>query len=406
MTKELNLNSPQQIADFLYNHLKLNPIKETSGGKSGEKKASTDVSVITHYAEKEENEFCKYLLQHRKLAKAQGTYLEELQRWMQEGIRNGINCTLLHPDMWLNTTETVRSSASSPAFQTIPHHGEITSEIPWNIIRKIIVTLREEDYWLMEVDYEGAEVKTAANLSEDKQLIKDLNDGMDMHSHWTNVIFGWNKDFSDIKKNFSEERHITKNNWTFANIFGAGANSIAREFRKFDIYKNFVQSKWEQSGQKEPFFDFFEPYSEGHFRECQDIFFNRYKGNKEWQDGIVSLYYQNGYIETPLGFRRNYPLTRNEIINFPIQSVSFHILLDSIIRINKKLLTNKFKSVMIAQIHDSIMFLVYKPEVLDLINLVDDIMVNHRLPIPKKAKLGTEFSIGNNWMQMVSLPNK
>lgn len=401
MSKELNLNSPQQIADFLYNHLKLNPIKETQGGKS-----STDVSVITHYAEKEEIEFCKYLLGHRKLVKAQGTYLEELQRWMQEGIRNNTNCTLLHPDMWLNTTETFRSSSASPNVQNQPNHGEIIPDIPWNILRKIIVTLNKKDWWLMEVDYEGAEVKTAANLSEDKQLVKDLNDDMDMHSHWTNVIFGWNKDFKEIKKDFSEERHIVKNNWTFANMFGAGPASMAREFRKFDVYRNFVQNKWEQSGQEEPFFDFFALYSERHLRECQEVFFNRYKGLKEWQDGIVNLYYQNGYIETPLGFRRNYPLTRNEIINFPIQSVSFHILLDSIIRINKNLLTNKFKSVMIAQIHDSIMFLVYKPEVLELIEMVDDIMVNHRLPIPKKAKLGTEWSLGVNWKDMVSLPNK
>jgi DNA polymerase I len=399
MSKEFNLNSPQQIADFLYNHLELNPIKETKGGSS-----STDISAITHYAEKEEVAFCRYLLQHRKLKKAKGTYIEDLSRWMQIGNIWGNSCMLLHPDLWLNTTETVRSSSSSPNIQNQPHHGEIIPNVPWNVLRKIIVSLEEEDCWLGEVDYEGSEVKSAANLSLDKQLIKDLNEDMDMHSHWTNVIFGWNHPFDFIKKNFGEERHIVKNNWTFANMFGAGPSSMAREFRKFDVYKNFVHNKWEQSGEEEPFFDFFETYSESHLKECQGVFFDRYKALKEWQDGIVNLYYQNGYVEAPTGFRRNYPLTRNEIINFPIQHVSFHILLNSIIRINKKLLTLGFRSRMITQIHDSILFLIYKPEIMDLIELVDDIMVNHKLAIPKKAKLATEWSLGFNWQNMVRLP--
>jgi DNA polymerase I len=399
MSREFNLSSPQQIADFLYNHLQLSPIKETKGGSN-----STDVSVITHYAEKEEVAFCRYLLQHRKLQKARGTYLEDLNRWMQSGSIHGIFCDLLHPDLWLNTTETVRSSSSNPNIQNQPHHGEIIPNIPWNILREIIVTLKKEDWWLGEVDYEGSEVKSAANLSEDRQLIKDLNEDMDMHSHWTNVIFGWNYPFPYIKKNFGEERHIVKNNWTFANMFGAGPSSMAREFRKFDVYKNFVHNKWEQESDGEPFFDFFEYYSEKHLRECQVVFFDRYKSLKEWQDGIVNLYYQNGYVEAPTGFRRNYPLTRNEIINFPIQHVSFHILLNAIIRINKYLLKYKFKSCMIAQIHDSILWLIHKPEIMDLIEIVDDFMINHKLAIPKKAKLATEWSIGFNWKDMVSLP--
>jgi len=258
---------------------------------------------------------------------------------------------------------------------------------------------------IAEVDYEGAEVKTAGNLSGDKQLLKDLNEDLDMHSHWTNVIFGWNYELPEVKKLHDDERYIVKNNWTFANIYGASNISIAREFRKFDVYKNFVREKYRKGSpyNKDPWNQFYIEYSEKHFAEAQKEFFNRYKGLKEWQEDQLQFYYGNGYIETPLGFRRNYPLTQNEIFNFPIQSCSFHILLDAIIRIEEKLLQSNLKSYMCTQIHDSIFFMFYKKEALELMELVDYEMINHNLPIPKKVELATEWSVGKNWMNMKTL---
>lgn len=394
-----NIKSPKQVAKFLFEYLELEPIKTTAKGAK-----STDESVINYYAEKEEIEFCKLLMHNRKLEKAISTYIIDLNRWIQSALRYGISTSLVHPDLWLNTTETVRSSSSNPNWQNQPKHGDIIPGIPWEMLRKPITTL-SPDFLLGEVDFEVAEVKTVANLSEDKQLIMDCNTGLDMHSHWTNVIFGWNKSFDDIKANHKDERHIVKNNWTFANIYLASNKSIAEAFRKFDVYKDFVYHKWGKLKSKQDFFSFFETYSEDHIADCQQEFFNRYRGLSSWQKNLVGFYYANGYVETPLGFRRNHPLTKNEIVNFPVQSVSFHILLDSILRIQKKLLKHKFKSLMICQIHDSILWLLYKKEIYDLMEMVDEEMCNHNLPVCTKAKLGTEWSVGHNWLEMKTIPN-
>lgn len=394
-----NLRSSQQISDFLFNYLKLKPIKLTE-----KKKASVDESVIINYAEKENVEFCKLLLEYRKLEKAKGTYLADIKRWMQTTKRFDNLVVLLHPDFWLNTTETCRSSSSNPNQQNQPKHGDIREGLPWKVLREIYISLQDKNWCLGEVDYEGAEVKTVANISMDYQLIEDLNNNLDMHSHWTNVIFGWDYDLPYIKKNFEEERHIVKNNWTFANIYLAGAESIAREFRKFDVYKKFVRDIYNKLPKKtQPFFDFFESFSVRHISDCQDVFFGRYSRLKQWQKEYIDFYYRNGYIETPLGFRRNHPLTPNEIVNFPIQATSFHILLHSLIRVQKELLKNDFKSYPIAQIHDSGLFMLWKPEAHEFFELVDDLMINHELPIAKEAALGTEWSIGRDWLNMKTI---
>lgn len=403
---EFNIRAPQQVADFLYNFLQLTPVKKTPGGGN-----STDESVITYHAEKDNIIFCKKLLQNRKLEKAIGTYIADIKR-------NLTYDDFLHPDLWLNTTETYRSSASGPNIQNQPVHGfiievkgNVKKTIPWDIIRKVFVRIKAEEqlkklgsnWLLLEGDYEGAEVKTAANLSEDKQLIDDLNNKLDMHSHWTNVIFGWNYDLPYIKKNFDNERYLVKNTWTFANFYGAGPESIAEEFRKFDVYKKFVMNKYH--GKKGKAFDaWFKDFSIDHIAKCQQSFYERYEGFKAWQDFIVQFYYENHYIESPLGFRRNYPLKRNEILNFPIQSTSFHILLDGCIRIQKKLIKLGFKSKLAAQIHDSVIIHAYLPELYDLLDMLDHELINHKLPIPKKASLNTEWKIGKNWQTMKKLP--
>lgn len=108
---EFNINSSQQVAEFLYDFLKLNPVKQTSGGKSGIQKNSVDASVIQYHAEKDNNEFCRLLLDRRKIEKANGTTVAGLKRFI---IDHGEGLYKIHPDFWLNIVETYRSSSSDP----------------------------------------------------------------------------------------------------------------------------------------------------------------------------------------------------------------------------------------------------------------------------------------------------
>lgn len=396
--KKLNVQSPKQMRDFLYNYLKLAPIKKTKGGKKGIIEESTDQSVINHHAEIDNIPFCKMAVKKKKIKKGLDV-LKSIKRYTNEDNK-------IHPSFWMNTTATMRSSSSDLNFHNVPVHGFIIEDedykIPWEEIRQCFIR-ENQQYIIVEVDFERNEVVGAANLSKDKQLIKDINENFDMHSHWTNVIFGWNHPFEDYKSNkeLHDYRYLTKNNWTFANFYKAGNKSIAESFRKFPVYTEFLQKEYDKKKRVDNFKDWMIIRSEDHIKECQTYFYDRYNRFKSWQDEQIEFYNQNGYVETPLGFRRHYPLMTTEIVNFPIQATSYHILADANIRIEKRFLKEGFKTELGGQIHDSLWIMACLDEILEVITLVDYEMTHHNLPeVNKLAKLGTEFSVGVNWGTM------
>jgi DNA polymerase I len=387
-----NLRSGPQMQEFLYEFLNLTPLKD----KNEKGNYSVAEDVMLHYAEKESIEFCKLILNYRKLEKAKNTYIAEIKRNITEP---GF---LVHPSFWMHSTETYRSSATNPPIQQTPKHGDILPGIPWKRLRKLFKKLGKG--WLLaEVDYIGAETKIAAMLSGDPQMIYDLNHDLDMHSHWAGVLFGINKELENIKKEHYEERFLAKNNFTFANFFGATPTSIAEKMRESDFYRDYIRSIWEKNGSKGNWYDYYKNYSEEHIKQCQDIFYERYPTFKAWQNSLVDFYYQNGYIETPFGFRRNYPLKRNEIINFPIQSVSFHFLLHALIKADKLLMDAKLKSHIIAQIHDSGMLNLKLEETPEVIEILDHCMTQKPWAWAKSIKLETEWEVGHNWLEMKPL---
>jgi len=236
-----NTQSNMQLQEFLYEFLELKPPR----AKNDKGNYSVAEEILIHHAEKDEVEFCKLLLNIRKLKKARNTYARGFRRYKDE--LEG----MIHPDFWLNTTKTYRSSSSNPNFQNLPKHGEIIPGIEWQTIRKIFtrklliekikageIEFTIQNGFIGEVDYVGAEVKVAAAEADDEQLITDLNNGFDQHSHWAGVLFGINKAIEEIKKIHTEERFLAKNNFTFANLFGAGNTSIAEEMRKSEFTLN------------------------------------------------------------------------------------------------------------------------------------------------------------------------
>jgi DNA polymerase-1 len=391
---KFNLQSTSQMKAFLFDFLGLEPVKKTKSGGD-----SVDEEVINRLAEEQSVIFCELLRDHRKLSKALSTYLL--------GIHHCVTADgKIHPNFWMNTTETFRSSSSDPNFQNIPKHGDIVPGISWKIIRSLF-TKRGPGWLLGEVDYEGAEVKVAAKLGNDITLINDLNNGLDMHSYWANIIFGLGFGMDElalVKAGHRDERYLAKNNFTFANIYGAIAESIARNMREFEFYQNFLRQQFEQTGRRKSEWDgWFKTRSENHMKECQDYFYSRYADFKTYQDHIIQRFDEVGYVETPLGFRRHHPLKKNEIINYPIQATSFHLLLDSLIRIERAMRERGFESELVGQIHDSAFFDLKVEEIPDVVLLVDDIMKNPRFefwntdPI---VNLGTEWEIGHTWVNM------
>lgn len=401
-----NFRSGKQMQEFLYEFLKLTPLKE----KNEKGNYSVAEEVLTTYAEKEGVEFCKKLMQYRKLDKNTGTTIKGVERNLINGY--------LHSDFWLNIAATGRSSSSGMNMQNFGNHGEIYPGIPQNEIRKIFSIPPETEslilptgvkytyprYLVGEVDYVGAEVKVCALLTQDKQLMEDLNNDMDQHSHWANILFGLNqKDLSEIKKHHPEKRFIAKNSFTFATLFGASHFSIAESFRAVEFYRAFVRTIFEKEkgvfqGKEYSWDTYFKLYSEWNIENCQKAFFERYHKTKEWQDNLLSFYDKHGYIENPFGFRRRYPLTKNEIINFPIQSTSFHLLLHGMIVINKKLKEANMNSQMRLQVHDSIFFYIHYDEIEQVIKMANSALTENDFEWCKGTNLEVDWEVGNNWV--------
>jgi DNA polymerase I-like protein with 3'-5' exonuclease and polymerase domains len=386
-----NVRSNPQMQEFLYEFLELKPIKETKKGGN----YSTDEEVIKTYAD-QGIEFCTLLIQYRKLHKALSTYVYDIKR-------NVFEDGMIHHELWLMIAETFRSSSTDPNLQNIPKHGFIIPGIMWKIIRKIFVRLGP-DWLLGEVDYDGAEVKCAAMIGGDPQLIEDVNNDMDMHSHWAIKLFGLKGySYEQIKEIYGEnERFLAKNNFTFATLFGAGNKSVAIEMRKSKFYETYVRKFYDQrSIKRETWNSYYVDFSDAHVEKCQNEFYTRYHVHKKWQDITVDAFYKNGYVDNPFGFRRRYPLARNEIINHPIQSTSFLLLLDSLISIDKELINNNWQTHLNNQIHDSGMANINKYEAGDFIDMANDKMVNKpHLPWTQKVKMKTDWEFGHNWLDM------
>jgi DNA polymerase-1 len=284
--------------------------------------------------------------------------------------------------------------------QNIPKHGNIIDGFKWSNIRKMFTAL--DKGWLIgEVDYVGAEVKIAALLTNDSVLIQDLLEDMDMHSHWANVLFGINKDLKIIKKEHPDERFLAKNNFTFANLFGAGFRSIAEEMRKHDFYYNYVQSIWENEGHSgQRWNTFYIEFSEQHIQDCQEEFYKRYKGVKKWQDELIAFYRIHGYIDNPLGFRRRYPLKSTEIINYPIQSTSFLILLHSLVELDDRMIDEELLSHICGQIHDSGFFNIWEEEAYHVMKISKDCLTACHFPWQSKLPLEIEWELGRTWFDL------
>lgn len=398
------LRSPKKVQEFLYKELKLKPFKKTNKSIENDVNYSTDEEVILHHAEVDNNEFCKKLVKHRKIEKAKGTYIDNIRRNTNEDNR-------VHAS-FLAITTTLRSVAIDPPLLTIPKHGEIVEGIPWTLISEVFTALNM-NYILGQCDYSGFELFIGAALSGDPKFIKDVNE-IDVHAKEAVRLWELDCDPNDLKKldfeygKGKDIRFEMKNNCVFASVYGANFNSIAQNLRTVKEFIAFCQKKYEQDNTNLSFNNWIVDFSNEWVKYWQqELFFGDYNQLKTWQDSEVQFYYDNKYSELSiLGFRRRYPLTRNEIINGATQHGACIVLYDSMIKINKELKERRkqgFRTEMVLEVHDDLRFNVHKTEIIELIDLVDNIMLKpdlNKFPFLKPMKLKTEWSFGHSLAKM------
>jgi len=330
--RRINPNSPIDMRILLYDVLKNDNIYTEKNSLSTDKETLEDIDRQTT------TEFIPKLLKLRKLEKIDSTYIKP---YIRDSIKGK-----LHPFFDLNMARTFRSSASSPNPQNVPVRDEYSKKVCRGGI------MPSPGNQILETDYNSIEVGTGCFYHQDPKMIKYCTDlTTDIHiDSATNI---WSLPKGEITKII---RFYAKNCWVFPQFYGSyyvqcaknlWINCINLETTSGVVLRDHVKS----FGVTDlPSFTEFLKESERKFWQERFTVYNK------WKQEINEYYQKNGYIQSHFGFRYIGYMSRNEVSNYLIQGTAFHLLLWSLCRIAEIGRKEGWKTKIIGQIHDSILF--------------------------------------------------
>lgn len=347
-----NINSPQQLAQVLFERLKLPVVKKTKTGYS------TDMEVLEELAKG--HELPAKVLEYRTLSKLKSTYVEALPQMLNPDTGR------IHTSFNQTITATGRLSSSEPNLQNIPARGEMGRRI-----RKAFVP--EEGWWFLSADYSQVELRVLAHLSQDPILMGAFHKGEDIHARTAAEIFGVSPEM--ITEQMRREAKVI----VFGIVYGMSAFGLARELG--------VEPKVAQA------------YIEGYFQ--------RYRGVRDFLDRIVEEAREKGYVETLMGRRRYLPeisspnktvrkFAERAAINTPIQGTAADLIKKAMISIQGQIEARALATRMLLQVHDELLFEVPEGERDTVESLVRQEMEGvERLRVPLKVEIGW----GTDWAE-------
>lgn len=344
--KSINLNSPKQVAELIYDDLKLR--------KKG-KNNSTSIDVLLKIYDR--HPVIPLMVEYRKYQKLVSSYTSSLGRYIHEDGK-------IHAIFNQALTSTGRLSMSEPNLQNISIRDEEAKEI-----RKAFYYPNYE-YEFLSLDYSQVELRVLASLANLKDMIEVFNKGIDIHAATASKIFN-----VDIKDVTSLERRKAKA-VNFGIVYGISIWGLAEQIGVSSLEAQTII----------------------------DSFYNSYPGLREFENSIKDFAKANGYVKTILNRRRyipelnasnhnNYEFGLRAAVNTVIQGSAADLIKIAMIKI-QKILNEKYKSKMILQIHDELIFKVDKSEKDILENVVRPIMEN---AISLECKLIAEGSFGKTW---------
>lgn len=337
--KTFKSNSSPQMQVLLFDVLGQKSVKKTAKGN-----ASTDLEVL----EQIKSPIIKQIVEVRKLTKLKNTYLKNFLIEIENNI--------MHPNFNLNTVKSFRSSSSNPNFQNVPKRDLKAQKIT----RQGIIP--RPGNFLMEVDYKSIEVCISACYHKDPNMIKYIMDPTtDMHRDVGTQLFLFDK--KDLSK---ELRYLAKNGMVFPEFYGSYYVDCAKNIWK-EIPK---ETKLHLKGNGIKSYQAFEQ----HVQNIEEDFWgNRFPVYAKWKESTWKEYLETGQIISLTNFIYSGLMDKKQVSNYPIQGSAFHCLLWSLIQINKVLKKKKFNSLIIGQIHDSIVFDVDPNEFEELLEIVHTI---------------------------------
>jgi DNA polymerase-1 len=350
-----NIASPKQLGEILFDRLKIvdNP-KQTAT-----KQYSTGEDILTKLVNK--HPIVQKILDYRSLTKLKSTYVDALPTLVSA--RDG----RIHTSYNQAVAATGRLSSNNPNLQNIPIRTERGREI-----RKAFVP-RNENYLLLSADYSQIELRIIAHLSHDKEMSADFNAGLDIHAATAARVYGVK--LEDVTREMRRNAKAVN----FGIIYGMSAFGLSE---RMNIPR----------------------------KEASDIirqYFDRFTGIRQYIDQTIASAKKNGYVETMMKRRRYLRdinsanatvrgFAERNAINAPIQGTAADMIKIAMINIYDEITRLKMKSRMILQVHDELVFDVYKKEIEDLRAMVDEKMKNAiRLDVPVEI----EISSGGNWLE-------
>lgn len=378
---KLNLDSNDQLKQVLEYDMHFDKFKITEkGGKSA------DSSVI----EKLPYEFSNPFTRYKQFNKMWGSLIEPILLGADE---NGF----VHPNINLHTVRTYRSSCDSPNLQQVPKHNKLIKKI----VRSGFIP-RGKDRQLCEIDLQSAEVSVGCCLHQDKQMLQFLHDKtIDMHTYVESEFYKLKPE--ELSK---ELRSSVKGRFVFASFYGASPLSMAASLWEFIEESNTVLP----TGEK--LIDHMAKLGVVDYETClvhTEKVFDWYwkvlfKDYGAWKENIWTLYKQQGYLDYPTGFRVVSPMAKTQAMNTIIQGSTFHLLLFTLIELQRRLTQYKLGSKIVCQIHDSIVLDLVPSELQTVFDLYLDSQDTVRkkwkwllYPITADADLG---EVGGTWAEM------
>jgi DNA polymerase-1 len=351
---EFNVNSPQQLAEILFDKMNLG-----LSGKRRSKNRSTAAEVLEELALT--HELPRKVLEYREISKLKSTYVDALPRLIHPETGR------LHTSFCQTGTATGRLSSSDPNLQNIPVRSELGRQIRAEFVASLGNTL-------LSADYSQIELRILAHFSNDPVLVEAFRTGQDIHARTAQEVF----DVGPMAQNAEHRRAAKAIN--FGIIYGQTPFGLA------------AQIGIEQ-------------------REAAKFiaaYFARYRGVKEYLEQSLAEARKTGVTLTLFGRIRPVPeitspqtnlrnFAERTALNTPLQGTAADLIKLAMISIDRKLKEDEFEAKMILQVHDELLFEVPHDELDRLRTLVRAEMEN---VYPLSVPLVADLKAGPNWRDM------
>ncbi|WP_016988561.1 DNA polymerase I [Flavobacterium sp. ACAM 123] len=354
--EKFNLASPKQLGDILFEKLKLGGPKQKKT-KTGQ--YATGEEILSYLAK--DSEIVSAILDWRSLIKLQNTYVEALP------LQVDVVTKRIHTDYMQTVAATGRLSSTNPNLQNIPIRTERGRQI-----RKAFIA-RDEDYTIISADYSQIELRIIAALSGEENMIKAFLNNEDIHKSTASKVFD-----VPLEEVTREQRSHAKT-VNFGIIYGVSAFGLSNQTN----------------------------LSRKESADLIEAYYKTYPRLKSYIQEQIEFARENGYVQTILGRRRYLKDINSQnamvrggaernAVNAPIQGSAADIIKIAMINIHKKLSSENWKSKMLLQVHDELVFDVHNSELEKIQPMIKQEMENaFKLDVPLTVELG----MGKDWLE-------